>query len=211
MTTDLTQERFAPDAPFRFVGGNPSLDFVNTADWTPRGLVRDRLTGYDRLVEWAREASVLDAADARRLAQAAVKHPRRAASAVEAGRQVRDVVQAVFASVAAGRTNADALDRLNALVAQAGPHVRVIRDAGGRFRRGWDALGHSPESMLWPVVWAAAELLSSDESEKVRMCAGSDCGWLYVDRSRNGLRRWCEMSVCGMAEKNRRRTSRSRA
>ncbi len=202
------QEPYAPDAPFRFVGGDPSVDFVNTADWTPRGLERDRLTGYDRLLEWARGAGVLDGATARRAAQAGVKYPRRAAEAVEAARSARRVLQAVFASVVAGRPGAGALDRLNALVADAAPHVRVVRDTSGRYQRGWDALGESPESVLWPVAWAAADLLSSADVERLRMCAGNDCGWLYVDRSRNGLRRWCEMSVCGTAEKNRRRASR---
>lgn len=208
MADNPGQERYAPDAAFRFVGGDPSLDFVNTADWTSRGLERDRFTGYDRVLEWARGAGVLDSAGARRAAQAAVKHPRRAAEAVEAARGARQALQAIFASVAAGKPSAGALDRLNSLVADAAPHLRVVRDTSGRFQRGWDALGESPESILWPVIWAAADLLASADAARVRMCAGNDCGWLYVDRSRNGLRRWCEMSVCGMAEKNRRRASR---
>ncbi|HEX6050419.1 MAG TPA: ABATE domain-containing protein [Gemmatimonadaceae bacterium] len=202
------RDRYAPDAPFKFVGGDPSVDFVNTANWTPRGLERDRLTSYDRLLEWSRGAGVLDAAASRRAAQAAVRHPRRAAAAVESAHRARQAVQSVFASVVAGKPNVSALDDLNLLVADVAPHVRVVRDAGGRFQRGWDALGESPESVLWPVIWATTELLSSADAERLRMCAGNDCGWLYVDRSRNGLRRWCEMSVCGMAEKNRRRASR---
>ncbi|HEV2853834.1 MAG TPA: CGNR zinc finger domain-containing protein [Thermoanaerobaculia bacterium] len=35
-----------------------------------------------------------------------------------------------------------------------------------------------------------------------------DCGWMYVDCSRNGLRRWCEMETCGTLEKSRRRRER---
>jgi predicted RNA-binding Zn ribbon-like protein len=57
-------------------------------------------------------------------------------------------------------------------------------------------------------VRAAAALLSSDDTAKLRICGGPDCGWIYVDRSRNGLRRWCEMSVCGTREKSRRRSVR---
>ena len=32
---------------FKFVAGDPSLDFVNTVDWTEQGLRDDRLTDYD--------------------------------------------------------------------------------------------------------------------------------------------------------------------
>ena len=34
----------APHLPFKFVGGDPSVDLVNTVDWTARGLVDERLT-----------------------------------------------------------------------------------------------------------------------------------------------------------------------
>jgi predicted RNA-binding Zn ribbon-like protein len=208
MPADLVQERFAPDAPFRFVGGDPSLDFVNTADWTPRGLERDRFTGYERLVEWARGAGLVSAAEARRMGHSGARHPRRSAAVLESAHHTRDTLRDVFAAVVAGRPSSNGLEKLNVLLADAGKSVRLVRQGDGQFARTWAGLGDSPESLLWPVVWSAAELLSSGDIQKLRMCAGHDCGWLYVDRSRNGLRRWCEMSVCGTAEKNRRRAAR---
>ncbi|MGQ0643027.1 MAG: CGNR zinc finger domain-containing protein [Gemmatimonadaceae bacterium] len=205
---DPVQERFAPDAPFRFVGGDPSLDFVNTADWTPRGLERDRFTDYDRLVEWARGAGLVGTAEARRMGQSAVRHPRRADAAVDAARDMREILRDVFMSLVAKRHSTTALERLNTSLAAVAPHTRVVRDAEGQLVRGWAGLGDSADSLLWPVVWAAADLIASSDADKLRLCAGQDCGWLYVDRSRNGLRRWCEMRVCGTAEKNRRRAAR---
>jgi predicted RNA-binding Zn ribbon-like protein len=200
-----TQEPFAPDAPFRYVGGAASLDFVNTVDWTPSGLERDRVTDYARLLEWARGAGVVEASTARRLAAAAVRRPRQAEAALEAARDARVILQEVFASVIASRQRSAALDRYNTLLANVSARLCVVPNGDVRFTPGWRDFGESPDSVLWPVVWDAARLLWSSDVEKLRMCAGRDCGWLYVDRSRNGLRRWCEMSVCGTAEKNRRR------
>jgi predicted RNA-binding Zn ribbon-like protein len=57
------------------------------------------------------------------------------------------------------------------------------------------------------VARAASALLQS-EASRLRICGGSDCGWMYVDRSRNGLRRWCEMQTCGTVAKSRRRAAR---
>lgn len=205
MPTDRAQELLAPDAPFRFVGGDSSLDFVNTADWTERGLERDRFTSYDRLLEWGAGAGVLGAADARRLRRLAAAQARRAEAALEAAHHARSVLRETFASMAAGRLSTNAVRKLNALIAAVAPHTRMVRGSDGRLVRGWEGFGASLESILWPVVWSAADLASSPEIGKLRLCAGSDCGWLYIDRSRNGLRRWCEMSVCGTAEKNRRR------
>lgn len=64
--------------------------------------------------------------------------------------------------------------------------------------------GDALERVLWPVVWSAAQLLTSSEVSLVRECAGPACGWMYVDRSRNHMRRWCSMDGCGTRAKARR-------
>ena len=74
---------FDHDKPFRYVGGDPSIDLVNTAEWTNRGLEKDRLSGYDRLTHWAEGARVITPADAKRLRAVAAEPP------VRAGRPTR--------------------------------------------------------------------------------------------------------------------------
>jgi predicted RNA-binding Zn ribbon-like protein len=49
---------------------------------------------------------------------------------------------------------------------------------------------------------------------RVKACPGPDCGWVFVDGSRNASRRWCQMSECGNRAKGaafRERTRSSRA
>jgi predicted RNA-binding Zn ribbon-like protein len=58
--------------------------------------------------------------------------------------------------------------------------------------------------MLWPVLRSAAELLTSDRMDRVRLCSAEDCDWLFLDSSRNRSRRWCDMAVCGNRSKVRR-------
>ncbi|MFL5575299.1 MAG: CGNR zinc finger domain-containing protein [Gemmatimonadaceae bacterium] len=207
-----------PDLPFKYVAGDPSLDLVNTTDWTSRGLERDRLSDYDRLTRWAEGAGVLSAAAARRLRSGAAARPREAAAAYERARWVRWVLQRVVAAIAAGERPGHALDELNAALADALPHLRLApaptpaaaRDGEGTraMRWEWRDAAERLDSVLWPVLRAGAELLASAEAGRVRVCGGPDCGWAYVDRSRNGLRRWCEMEVCGTREKSRRRAER---
>jgi predicted RNA-binding Zn ribbon-like protein len=74
----------------------------------------------------------------------------------------------------------------------------------------WVGADDRLDALLWPVVWSTAQLLTSADAAKLRVCAGHDCGWVYVDRSRNGFRRWCEMATCGTREKSRRRAERRR-
>ena len=74
----------------------------------------------------------------------------------------------------------------------------------GHFDLEWDPDGSSLERPLWPIVRSAAELLTSGELARVHKCASDRCGWLFVDRSKNHSRRWCDMKECGNVAKVRR-------
>jgi predicted RNA-binding Zn ribbon-like protein len=49
---------------------------------------------------------------------------------------------------------------------------------------------------------SALSLISGLEWRRIRVCP--NCNWLFVDRSRNASRLWCDMSVCGNRQKARR-------
>jgi Conserved protein containing a Zn-ribbon-like motif, possibly RNA-binding len=46
--------------------------------------------------------------------------------------------------------------------------------------------------------------------DRLRICQGPNCSWLFIDRSKAGRRRWCDMAVCGNTAKSRRFYARSR-
>jgi predicted RNA-binding Zn ribbon-like protein len=56
---------------------------------------------------------------------------------------------------------------------------------------------------LAPVIWSAADLLTRAD-HRVRRCANEACLWLFIDESKAGTRRWCDMSSCGNRAKSRR-------
>jgi predicted RNA-binding Zn ribbon-like protein len=66
--------------------------------------------------------------------------------------------------------------------------------------------------VLWPVSWSAAELLTHGPLDRIRECPGQgNCGWLFLDVSKNASRRWCDMRVCGNRAKARRHHARVQA
>lgn len=42
-------------------------------------------------------------------------------------------------------------------------------------------------------------LLADETQERLRICG--NCGWLFIDRSKNRSRIWCDMAVCGNRQK----------
>ncbi|MGH7124521.1 MAG: CGNR zinc finger domain-containing protein, partial [Stellaceae bacterium] len=67
------------------------------------------------------------------------------------------------------------------------------------------------DRMLWPIVRSATQLLTAAELSRVKQCAGRGCSWLFLDTSKNGSRRWCEMEVCGSRSKARAYYARRKA
>ncbi len=78
---------------------------------------------------------------------------------------------------------------------------------------GWDwaADDRALDGVIWSVAHSAAELLTSERLDRVRECAESRCGWLFLDASRNRSRQWCDMKVCGNRAKARRHHARKKA
>ena len=194
------------ELPFKYVGGDASLDLVNTVDWTERGPEKERLTDYARLTLWAEGVGIVSKADAERLRRAGAARPKEARAAHGAALRLRGVLQRLYESVAAGRRSDPSWEELNEVLGEALRRLGVSPPRKGQVSAEWEWHGtESLESLLWPVIWSAATLLTSEEAGRIRVCAGPDCGWMYVDRSRNGLRRWCQMETCGTLEKSRRR------
>jgi predicted RNA-binding Zn ribbon-like protein len=189
---------------FDYIGGDIAADLVNTGDWTDGGFRDDQLTDYNRLLEWAEGAGAITADRAHALRDVARERPRDAARALDAARRLRLTIHDVFAAVVAGRP--PELADLNAALAVALARRRL----GPLSQWVWTDAQHDLASPLWPVALAAAMLLTSADAGKLRICASDECGWMFVDRSRNGLRRWCQMATCGTAEKSRRRAAKTK-
>jgi predicted RNA-binding Zn ribbon-like protein len=65
---------------------------------------------------------------------------------------------------------------------------------------------------LLHVALSAAELLTSPQLPRVKACPLPEggCGWLFLDETKNGTRRWCSMAHCGARAKNRRFAAKAR-
>jgi predicted RNA-binding Zn ribbon-like protein len=199
-------------ATMKLVGGDLSLDFVNTVGGRiPAGdgstgsqVVADKLAGYADLVAWGRHAESVSEADARRLARLGERRPGEAATVLRRALAFREALHRTLRALMLGRRpEAKDLSVLNAEIAAArGREVLVPARDGLSWE--WPDAGERLDSPLWPVGRAAAALLTSGDLSRLRQCGGEQCGWLFLDRSRNGSRQWCTMEDCGNVSKVRR-------
>ena len=69
-----------------------------------------------------------------------------------------------------------------------------------------------PVQIGWPAIVARiaaslAQALSQQPHDRLKLCANPGCLWVFVDRTKGNVRRWCSDATCG----NRDRVRRSRA
>ena len=196
---------------FELTGGALCLDLANTLDNRPTPRPKELLASYADLVSWAEQAGAVSRGEAAQLRRRATRRRREALAALRRALSLRETLFAVFSAAATGRAVPDdALSQLNRPLSEALSRQRVLPSARG-YGWGWVEDERALDRMLWPVLRSAADLLTSGDLERVRECASQSCAWLFLDRSRNGSRRWCDMSVCGNRAKARRHYQRRKA
>lgn len=191
------------------VGGVLCLNFTNTTSGRGSTQQLEHLYGYDNLLAWARHVGAVDDETAKALA-AYPPNGRAARRALARAIHLRDSLHAIFTAM---RTEAPAppaaLAELNQCLAEATAAAAIEQTADGFVWR-WPARATPPERLLWPVARSAAELLTTADPARLKACPGPHCGWMFLDKTRNASRRWCEMEVCGSRAKMRRYHQRQR-
>lgn len=181
------------------LGGTVFLDFANTVEFRDSDRCVESLHSYEHVLAWCRQNGLVDAPQSTRYESLAAERPAEAADTFRAALDLRDALYRIFTSIIDGdpASNTD-LTQLNESFAGT---LRRIEPQTGGFGWVW-AYGADLRDILAPIALEAAEFLTSDQIQQVRQCP--NCGWLFVDTSRNHSRRWCSMDICGSQAKSRR-------
>ncbi len=184
-----------------------ALEFTKTRGWERRDRADDELADCEGLVSWCERRGVLSRGLARRYRERARRRPASARAAATRARDLRGLIYRVLRTVGTGHTpTADDLRELSGWLRRcAGARELVVTT--GAVSWDWRIDPARADHILAPVAWSLADLLVAPELGRVRLCDGDECGWLFVDASRGGARRWCDMSDCG----NRAKVQRFRA
>lgn len=192
------------------IGGHLAVDLVNTVDC--RGAARpvERLPDWATLLAWCRRVGVHGARRQARLAALMERRPGVAEAAHARLLGERERLHRMFTATRDGAAprRADVV-AFNHLLATLAPRRHLVF-TGGRFAWRQAAGDADADALMAALFWPAADLLASPRLVALRRCAGADCGWLFLDSSRNRSRRWCSMRSCGNRAKARRHYRRHR-
>ena len=174
------------------------LEFANTRYWRGQPAPTETLNAPEDLAAWT------TANEGLKLAKPPVRRE------FERALEVRELIHRLFDAHAQEKTPAARdVEALNEALAEAPTRTTLKRERGSY---AWDVDMRSGTALalLAPVLWTAGDLLAGPRLDRVRRCANPECGWLFLDDSRAGKRRWCSMQSCGNRAKARRHYHKSR-
>jgi predicted RNA-binding Zn ribbon-like protein len=192
---------------FHFVGGDLSLDFCNTMGGKRGAIPREKLHTFNDLVSWAEQGGLLQPEQAETLRRYAARNSVDAGALLTRAIELREALFRIFLAASEEKmpTTKD-MAVLNAELAASLGRLRIgPAKNDGRFAWQWADEQLKPVHVLGPVARSAAELLvQEDLVANVHQCKGDNCGWLFIDCSKNHSRCWCDMRDCGNRAKVRR-------
>jgi predicted RNA-binding Zn ribbon-like protein len=177
-----------------FIAGNAGLDFVNTAELRGHPEAGDVIATAADLRRWGQRYGLLS--------NGSVDDP--SGDELRTAIEARELLYAVFVARIGGHAPSRAqLDLLADLAAAAYAAAELRREDSGAIEWRWRPTELS--TVRHTAVSDAVQLLAQPPTPRLKQCPGDQCGWLFVDHTKRGNRRWCEMRKCGQEAKDARR------
>lgn len=185
------------------IGGHVAIDLVNTVTARNAAPV-DWIDGYPRLLQWAALTGQFVPADLTALRHLAEADPGTAAQVLDRTRELREALHDLITALIHhdAPVPAEAVGQVEDHWKRAAASARLtVHEDAPRVQVGVETSGL--EYLNHELALQAVDLLRALPLERTRTCPGQRCGWVFIDSSRGGRRRWCDMATCGNAAKGR--------
>lgn len=184
----------------QMVGGSLAFDFVNTVNTRKPAPEFDYLETFEGLLAWSAKAGSLDDARIQAVREYAAQQPEVASAELRDAIEAREMLYELFSAIAVGQSPGAAVtDAFNRRLSNAFQGIQVkFGLAGTEIHFGSEEI--SLNEPLLPVVKSAFDILTYEDFRRIKECPR--CGWLFLDTSKSGKRKWCDMNVCGSREKS---------
>ena len=171
------------------------LDFVNTIHDRINEPERDYWITPVHLLQWALKAGCIMPKDYEALLKNIESSPEQAPKLLKESIRLRALLYSIFYPLSLGKKMAgEDLDAFNVILSKCLSHLR-LKAHDKSVSQNWQFKPGDSMIIMVPVTYSAYELLLSDKLDRIKEC--SNCGWLFLDTTKNGTRRWCSMSTCG--------------
>jgi predicted RNA-binding Zn ribbon-like protein len=180
-------------------GGTLAFDFINTVNTRKQPANRDYLENFEDVLKWGSKTNMLLPERIKVLSAEKALRPRLAKKALFQLIDTREILYELFKAIANNRKPDNTL---------AADFNRLLSDAFGDLKMEFydrsikiDLIDKKNllSEPFKNVMKSAYDILTTEDFARIKECPG--CGWIFLDKTKNGKRRWCNMKVCGSSDK----------
>jgi predicted RNA-binding Zn ribbon-like protein len=180
-------------------GNRLCLDFVNTIHDRVHEPDNDYLTSYSQLLQWSVKTGIMNSRAFHVSLEATSAATTHANELLKEAKLIRELLYRMFKAVSQReKISGKDLQAFNANLPECFSKLQIEPA-----KKGYTTYWKTTSDQLWvvmaPIIHSAYELLLLENLERVKECP--NCGWLFLDTTKNGRRRWCSMKTCGSSVK----------
>lgn len=171
------------------------MNFINTVHGRNEVPLRDYLFHILDLISWAQKLEVISPKDAKKLENHANSGIVKGLEFFNHAINLRELLYRIFHSVSLKKDiSGDDLNAFNKILSSHFSHVKLNYE-NKLFNVEHEHPDNQYYKIISPVINDAYSLLLLNNTERIKECPS--CGWLFLDTTKNGKRRWCNMKTCG--------------
>ena len=198
---------------WKFIGGRLCLDFVNSVGgreeheenpYPENIIVKDKLENYNDFITWGKEIGIITEAERKYLLYLNSSEKNEAEITFKKAIELRESLFKITYDVINNKEPDEKMIQILNREYSAANGNRKLVYMNNKIEWQFSKNPLKPDYLMWLIAESAVKLLSSDLLSRVKICSGDDCGWLFLDTSKNKSRQWCDMKDCGNVAKVRR-------
>jgi len=185
-----------------FDGGVLCFDFINTVRNRKVTFVHNYLATYQNFIIWCSRIKQWPEEWLDTLNTYSQEHPEKAKAALYNILATRENMYAIFSAIAAETIpEAGELTTFNQHLSNTLRQVALTFE-NTQYTMQVSTQKNDLEGPLNTILYSAYQIVTQTDRKKIKECA--ECGWLFLDTTKNGKRQWCNPGYCGSTSKARR-------
>lgn len=180
-------------------GGVLCLDFVNTVHDRVKQPLKDYLKNSADILCWGKRAGIISGDSFSVLSKKVEAPGIDMQPFYEKALELRELLYGIFYKIS--HSTPVTPEEIRAFNVFLGSYFNsiTVKYQDQKFSESWKWKGEDMNRIPLTVVKSAYELILSGRLDRVKECP--NCGWLFLDHTRNGKRKWCSMKSCGSGVK----------
>ena len=183
-------------------GGCYCFDFTNTVHSRTEEDTYDYINSYTDIIDWSERVKLLPYKRLKKLKEYAEGHKKEAERTLDEILKNRELLYEVFASVTRNKNpEGSILGQFNESLSDSLSKLRFHINKRN-ITVAWEENTLDLMEPLWVIYKNAFDIITSTPVNRIKEC--KSCGWLFLDKSKNNSRTWCNMQSCGSIVKSKR-------